>query len=315
MIETTRRRAVALLALATALFTALSATPAVAAPAEEAYGATVCSALPLGGQDTFGLAALAGGGSAARGEPGAMGNDAASVATPKGQAVAGALTIPVYFHVLRAGLSYEQGNIKESTVKRQIDVLNRAFAGGYGGAATPFQFELVSLDYTTNADWFTMSYNSPAEREAKQALHQGDANALNIYSGTAGANLGWATWPWMQREHPAWDGIVIDFDSMPGGNIAGFNLGHTATHEAGHWFGLYHTFQGGCSASGDGVEDTPPEKVPTSGCPEGKDTCTNDPGLDPIHNYMDYSTDPCYSEFTPGQAERMAGFFVEFRQQ
>jgi hypothetical protein len=308
---TSRTRVLAAFAAAIAVFTGLSVAPASAR--HEATAPPLCSALPLSGQNTFGLTTIAAGGSAARGEPREMGSDAAFVAAPEAKALTGAVTIPVYVHVLRAGLSYEQGNIKQTTIKRQIDVLNRAFAGGYGGASTPFQFELVSVDYTTNAEWFEMSYNSPAEREAKAALHQGGANALNIYTGTAGANLGWATWPWMQKEHPARDGIVIDFDSMPGGTIEGFNLGHTATHEAGHWFGLYHTFQGGCSASGDGVEDTPPEKVPTSGCPVDKDTCTKDPGVDPIHNYMDYSTDPCYEEFTQGQVDRAVGFFTQYR--
>ena len=46
-----------------------------------------------------------------------------------------------------------------------------------------------------------------------------------------------------------------------------------STHEAGHWFNLEHTFFGGCNAKGDFVDDTPPKRVPTSGCPEGKDTC------------------------------------------
>jgi hypothetical protein len=35
--------------------------------------------------------------------------------------------------------------------------------------------------------------------------------------------------------------------------------------------------------------------------------------VDPIHNYMDYSDDPCYSEFTAGQAERMQDQYLFFR--
>ena len=65
-------------------------------------------------------------------------------------------------------------------------------------------------------------------------------------------------------------------------------------------------------ANGDAVEDTPAEPVPTSGCPEGKDTCS-DAGLDPIHNYMDYSYDACYTEFTQGQAARQQDAWLFFR--
>ena len=83
-----------------------------------------------------------------------------------------------------------------------------------------------------------------------------------------------------------------------------YDLGLTAVHEAGHWFALAHTFDGGCNAHGDFVADTPAMKVPTSGCPPDatKDTCPNDAGFDPIHNYMDYSYDQCYTEFTQRQA-------------
>jgi Pregnancy-associated plasma protein-A len=222
-------------------------------------------------------------------------------------------TIPVYFHVINEGRTRAEGNVPDRQIRNQITVLNETFGGVRGGAVTPFTFSLVSIDRTTNAEWFGMKPGSKAERDAKKALRQGGADALNIYSTNGGGYLGWAYFPSTYETRPYLDGIVIHYGSMPGGFIENFNLGFTATHEAGHWLGLYHTFQGGCSANGDYVEDTPSERVPTSGCPEGKDTCLA-PGLDPIHNYMDYSDDPCYTEFTAGQSQRMTDQFVFYRQ-
>ena len=105
--------------------------------------------------------------------------------------------------------------------------------------------------------------------------------------------LGVATFPsWYQRS-PQLDGVVLDYKSFPGGAFGSqFSLGKTATHETGHWLGLLHTFQGGFNDKGDYVADTPALRTPTSGCPEGKDTCSA-PGTDPIHNYLDYSFDSC----------------------
>jgi hypothetical protein len=46
---------------------------------------------------------------------------------------------------------------------------------------------------------------------------------------------------------------------------------------------------------GDLVQDTAPENEPYWGCnpEENRDTCPSQPGLDPIHNYMDYADDAC----------------------
>ena len=224
-------------------------------------------------------------------------------------------TIPVYIHVIRTGTAVEQGNVPNAWIRNQLEALNLSYAGFYGGVDTGFRFELAGVDRTTNARWFNMTPGGEDEYKAKRALRRGGANALNIYTVDGGKYLGWAYFPSGYASRPHVDGVIIAFGSMPGSTLPGFenfNLGFTATHEAGHWLGLYHTFQGGCNANGDYVSDTPAEKGPAFGCQVGRDTCLQN-GLDPIHNYMDYSDDPCYSEFTAGQAERMQEQYLFYR--
>lgn len=112
------------------------------------------------------------------------------------------------------------------------------------------------------------------------------------------------------------DGCNILASAMSGGTLDLYNRGGTAIHEIGHWNGLLHTFQGeSCDANnpGDYVADTPQQSTPTGGCPAKKDSCPNLPGLDAIHNFMDYSSDVCYENFTTGQNERMRNMWVSMR--
>jgi hypothetical protein len=232
---------------------------------------------------------------AARGKPGGGG----------GGATGG--VINVYFHVINNGSGIANGDIPASQIDAQISVLNAAFAG------TGWSFNLVSTDRTTNASWYTMGANSAAEAAAKAALRQGSADDLNIYSANIGGGLlGWATFPSSYAADPLDDGVVILYSSVPGGTAAPYNEGDTATHEVGHWMGLYHTFQGGCSKSNDLVSDTPAERSAAFGCPTGRDTCSAS-GADPITNFMDYTDDACMFRFTTGQDTRMDGQFSQYR--
>jgi len=220
--------------------------------------------------------------------------------------------IPVNFHVVRSGTSLSQGNVPQSQIQSQIDVMNADYAG------TGFSFTLNTTTFTTNASWFqSVSPDSSLQTTMKRSLRTGGVNSLNIYSvgfqpGDAAGLLGYSTFPSDYSGNPQDDGIVILYSSLPGGTETDFNLGRTVTHEAGHWHGLLHTFQGGCSGSGDSVSDTPAEASPASGCPTGRDTCSAT-GVDPIHNFMDYSDDSCMTQFTAGQAARMKSQMSTYR--
>jgi hypothetical protein len=224
--------------------------------------------------------------------------------------------ITVNFHVIR-GTSGE-GDVTDAQIDNQIRELNFAYS------SWDIAFVRGTTDRTNNASWYTMAppsssgTPSAADRACK-TYFSGIANnnpnhVLNFYTANpSGTALGWARFPWQFASDSAVDGVVVRYSTLPGGSYTNFNEGHTATHEIGHWLGLYHTFQNGCSSPGDSVDDTPYQSSPTSGCPSSRDSCPFRSGLDPINNFMDYSYDSCMWQFTSGQTTRMLNMLATYR--
>jgi hypothetical protein len=217
------------------------------------------------------------------------------------------IRVLLWVHIVEDGVL----GLPDRAVTQQVKALNQAYGGKFGGVDTGVRFELKGITHTSNREWF----RDPLGNEAamKDKLHVGGPETLNLYvAQLSELVLGYATYPYWYQDEPDLDGVVIDWRSVPGGPLRNFDKGFTAVHEIGHWMGLLHTFENGCTSPGDDVDDTPFEAQPATGCPARKDTCTAR-GKDPIHNYMDYTMDRCMREFTAGQAARMRQMWDAYR--
>jgi len=214
------------------------------------------------------------------------------------------VNVQVAFHVIHS-LS-GNGNISDLMINNQINVLNEAYE------QYNIIFTLSSIDRTANDNWF--SDMESYEQQYKQQLNIDPAHHLNIYTGNMPGLLGWSYMPYSWSESYYMHGVCLSYTCLPGGTYP-YNLGKTASHEVGHYLGLLHTFDNGCNAPGDYVNDTPYQDDGNNiyTCNPNLDTCPNQLGSDPVHNYMNYVDDACLTEFTNGQSERMDEMIAQYR--
>ena len=246
-------------------------------------------------------------------------------------------SIPVVVHVVHEGEPIGQGsNISDEQIYSAIDGMNEDFRkmsgtnGDGDGVDIRIEFCLakrtpegestngiVRVDGSVLPDYAEHGIRASGDIGAIEL----DVKALSTWDRTAYMNIwvvneiegndaqngiqGYAYFP---VDHPV-DGIVCLHNAFGTvGNLkSNTALNRTLTHEAGHYFGLYHTFNDtndceeeiNCNTQGDRVCDTPVTPISVS-C--SSPACQ---GNQQIENYMDYTAEVCRNMFTDGQKTRM----------
>lgn len=242
------------------------------------------------------------------------------------------IRIPVVIHIIQDTPCVD-GNVSDATARSQIDILNedfRALAGSPGAAGTDTRIEFflatrdpngaptTGITRDCNTTWFQDGGNY------WETLAWDPHRYLNLYSNTAAGARGYVP------ELPATgEGAIVGLDSdrvvvnwLTFGRDSPFpphDQGRTATHEVGHYLGLFHPYFGGCGAAsapacyttGDRLCDTPPDESSHDLCPVGATSCGGTPV--PIENYMELTDDLCMTGFTFEQAGRMRCTLATYR--
>ena len=255
------------------------------------------------------------------------------------------ITVPVVVHVMHYN---GDGNISKAQILDGIDVLNedfqklnsdtsntRAIFSGIA-ADTQIEFKLAQIapdSSCTNGinriNTFE-TYNTWNDVKFVPGAYWNARNYFNIWlvkSISTPGVLGFAQFPGSPNLSTYGFVALSNYWGRIGTSINNMK-GRVATHEMGHNFDLYHTFQGSCgsncNSSGDFICDTPPA-LQRGGCTTSLNTCSNDATggtsansnpytsnvVDQIENFESYNLG-CQNMFTEGQKDRMRNAFVVY---
>ncbi len=253
--------------------------------------------------------------------------------------------IPIVFHII-----HENGeeNVPNEYIQYSVDLMNAEFNAeneAVDDVVAPFKdrvgdanirFVLATKRPDGSCTGGIERYYDPeltncpdieCNLRAKAKYHWPRDKYMNFYvvKSVASGVGGFSFFPF---DYPQ-NGYFASQDSLDGNSVTAASLSTSPTdvarsvcsHEAGHWFGLYHTWgktdnvdlPENCDED-DEVDDTPNCKGLTS-CSLSANSCDTgtDDEIDNAQNYMDYAG--CRAMFTQGQADRMRSILenVPFR--
>lgn len=233
------------------------------------------------------------------------------------------ITTDLYFHVVQT----TAGQIPMNTLQLQLGAQLVTLRSMFRNWGIVLNFQTVT--YTINDYWGKSAIvDKLAYKQMGAALRQGTYSTLNVFfiTGDDSWILGTTSLPSTVPDGAdpsiySSDISVVSIQTLTGSTNPKYNfytLGYTAVHEVGHWFGLYHPFEGNSCATGpdtgDHCADTKPQSRANLLCDPTANSCPMFPGYDNIHNFMDYTPDSCMTVgFTNDQLQLMFNSFYEWR--